>query len=173
MILGSDGSSATAITNSHVVRGLRSRRTGNSSGKLEITLPDGTAIPTEVLGDDPPSDLAVVRFTPEQERFRAELRAFLKEQLPPDWRVENDREGMGAEGIEMIPIPAARGSRRRATVRRSSIVKHRANRRSFACSSGRRNLSSSARCFLRAAPICSRVRGTPPITSGRTGSTIW
>ncbi len=67
VILGSDGSSATAITNSHVVRGLRSRRTGNSSGKLEITLPDGTAIPTEVLGDDPPSDLAVVRFTPEQE----------------------------------------------------------------------------------------------------------
>ena len=39
------------------------------------------------------------RFTPEQEAFRAELRAFLAEQLPPDWKVENDREGMGPEGL--------------------------------------------------------------------------
>jgi alkylation response protein AidB-like acyl-CoA dehydrogenase len=39
------------------------------------------------------------RFTPEQEAFRSELRSCLAEQLPPDWRVENDREGMGEEGL--------------------------------------------------------------------------
>jgi alkylation response protein AidB-like acyl-CoA dehydrogenase len=39
------------------------------------------------------------RFTPEQETFRGELRSFLGEQLPADWKVENDREGMGPEGL--------------------------------------------------------------------------
>ena len=39
------------------------------------------------------------RFTPEQEAFRAELRGFLGEQLPPGWKVENDREGLGPEGL--------------------------------------------------------------------------
>ena len=39
-------------------------------------------------------------FTPEQESFRAELKQFLAEQLPPDWKVENDREGLGPEGLE-------------------------------------------------------------------------
>jgi 3-oxocholest-4-en-26-oyl-CoA dehydrogenase alpha subunit len=39
------------------------------------------------------------RFTPEQQAFRQELRDFLAVQLPPDWKVENDREGMGEEGL--------------------------------------------------------------------------
>ena len=39
-------------------------------------------------------------FTPEQEAFRAELRTFLDRQLPAGWKVENDREGMGPEGLE-------------------------------------------------------------------------
>jgi 3-oxocholest-4-en-26-oyl-CoA dehydrogenase alpha subunit len=38
-------------------------------------------------------------FTPEQDAFRAELKSFLAEQLPPDWKVENDREGLGEEGL--------------------------------------------------------------------------
>jgi serine protease Do len=68
VILGTDGTSATAVTNSHVVRGLR--RAGGRrgrSGSIEVTLSGGSSIPAEVLGDDPPSDLAVVRFTPEEE----------------------------------------------------------------------------------------------------------
>jgi alkylation response protein AidB-like acyl-CoA dehydrogenase len=40
------------------------------------------------------------RFSPEDESFRQELRRFLAEQLPADWTVENDREGMGPEGLE-------------------------------------------------------------------------
>src|SRR5215204_7440049 len=40
-------------------------------------------------------------FTPEQESFRAELRDFLHEQLPSDWKVENDREGLGPEGLAL------------------------------------------------------------------------
>jgi serine protease Do len=71
VILGSDGQAATAVTNSHVVRGLRrradGRQEGRSGGDLRVTLADGTTVPTEVLGDDPPSDLAVVRFEPEGE----------------------------------------------------------------------------------------------------------
>jgi S1-C subfamily serine protease len=63
VILGSDGQTATAVTNSHVVRGL-TRAGGNG---LRVTLTDGTIVPVEVLGDDPSSDLAVVRFEPEGE----------------------------------------------------------------------------------------------------------
>ena len=66
VILGSDGSSATAVTNSHVVRGLARAGTRAGSG-LSVTLADGATVAAEVLGDDPPSDLAVVRFEPEGE----------------------------------------------------------------------------------------------------------
>jgi serine protease Do len=82
VVLGSDGESATAVTNSHVVRGLSrvGRRPGPRLGSrgegfpdLEVALTGGASVPTEVLGDDPPSDLAVVRFTPEEEPVVAEL----------------------------------------------------------------------------------------------------
>jgi serine protease Do len=68
VILGSDEQAATAVTNSHVVRGL-SRRSGRSGGgsSLRVALADGTTVPAEVLGADLPSDLAVVRFEPEGE----------------------------------------------------------------------------------------------------------
>jgi serine protease Do len=72
VILGADGEAVTAVTNSHVVRGLR-RAEGRRSGGIEVTLSGGTSIPAEVLGDDPPSDLAVVRFTPEEEPTIATL----------------------------------------------------------------------------------------------------
>jgi serine protease Do len=72
VILGADGEAVTAVTNSHVVRGLR-RAGGRRSGGIEVTLSGGTSIPAEVLGDDPPSDLAVVRFTPEEEPTIATL----------------------------------------------------------------------------------------------------
>ena len=73
VILGTDDSSATAVTNSHVVRGLR-RAGGRSWGRgIEVTVSGGTSIPAEVLGDDPPSDLAVVRFAPEDEPTVATL----------------------------------------------------------------------------------------------------
>src|SRR5918912_1737764 len=65
VILGSDGHADIAVTNSHVVRGLR--RVGGSVNGLQVTLADGTTTSLEVLGDDPPSDLAVVRFEPEGE----------------------------------------------------------------------------------------------------------
>src|SRR3712207_7670142 len=56
VILGADGTSATAVTNSHVVRGLR--RGGGRRGRgIEVTLSGGSSIPAEVLGEDPPSDL--------------------------------------------------------------------------------------------------------------------
>ena len=64
VILGAGDGTATAITNSHVVRGIR-RATGGSRG-IEVTLSDGSSVPAEVLGDDPPSDLAVVRFAAEE-----------------------------------------------------------------------------------------------------------
>ena len=70
VILGSDDGSATAVTNSHVVRGLSradGRQGGGAGGGLRATLADGMAMSAEVLGDDPPSDLAVVRFEPEGE----------------------------------------------------------------------------------------------------------
>ena len=72
VILGTEDGSVTAVTNSHVVRGLR--RAGGRGGRgIEVTLSGGTSIPAEVLGDDPPSDLAVVRFTPEEEPTIATL----------------------------------------------------------------------------------------------------
>ena len=70
VILGSDGQTTTVVTNSHVVRGLSrvgGSQSGSSGGSLQATLADGTTVPAEVLGDDPPSDLAVVRFEPEGE----------------------------------------------------------------------------------------------------------
>jgi serine protease Do len=86
VIIGSDGESATAVTNSHVVRGLLSRagggrgerlglgsRGGEGFPGLEVALTGGASVAAEVLGDDPPSDLAVVRFTPEEEPVVAEL----------------------------------------------------------------------------------------------------
>src|SRR5437879_4663978 len=36
-------------------------------------------------------------FTPEQEAFRAEVREFLRANLPPDFRVRNDREQLSPE----------------------------------------------------------------------------
>src|ERR687894_339172 len=68
VILGADEESATAVTNSHVVRGLRRAggRRGRSGG-IEVTLSGGSPVPAEVLGEDPPSDLAVVRFALEEE----------------------------------------------------------------------------------------------------------
>ncbi len=76
VILGSDGETATAVTNSHVVRGLRDARLqGRGRGaaapsgdvRLRVTLADGSQADVEVLGDDPPSDLGVIRFRPEGE----------------------------------------------------------------------------------------------------------
>ena len=60
IILGAGDGVATAVTNSHVVRGVR-RATGGSES-FEVTLSDGSSVPAEVLGEDPPSDLAAVRF---------------------------------------------------------------------------------------------------------------
>ena len=37
------------------------------------------------------------RFTAEQEELRGELREFVRQELPPDWQVENDREDMTPE----------------------------------------------------------------------------
>jgi serine protease Do len=68
VILGSDGRSATAVTNSHVVRGLR-----RAGGDIRVTLADGATVDAEVLGDDPSSDIAVVRFVPEGEAAVAPL----------------------------------------------------------------------------------------------------
>ena len=74
VILGTEDGMVTAVTNSHVVRGLRRAvgRKGRSDG-VEVTLSGGSSVPAEVLGDDPPSDLAVVRFTPEEEPTVATL----------------------------------------------------------------------------------------------------
>ena len=74
VILGTEGAAATAVTNSHVVRGLRRAGGGRGSVEgIEVTLSGGTSIPAEVLGDDPPSDLAVVRFEPEEKPTIATL----------------------------------------------------------------------------------------------------
>jgi len=66
VILGAAEGTATAVTNSHVVRGLG--RKG-----LRVTLADDTRADAEALGDDPSSDLAVVRFAPESEPTVAPL----------------------------------------------------------------------------------------------------
>ena len=63
VILGAENGSATAVTNSHVVRGIRQANRGSSG--VQATLSDGSSVPAEVLGEDPPSDLAVIRFAPE------------------------------------------------------------------------------------------------------------
>src|ERR671912_764307 len=51
VIVGIEGDAATAITNSHVVRGLRSRRAGNAGGDIQVTLSDGTSAAVATLGD--------------------------------------------------------------------------------------------------------------------------
>jgi serine protease Do len=56
-----------------VVRGLRGRGAGNPGEDVQVTLSNGSSTPAEVLGDDPPSDLAVVRFDPEEEPTVATL----------------------------------------------------------------------------------------------------
>jgi S1-C subfamily serine protease len=53
------------VTNSHVVRGIR--RVAREPDGIRALLSDGASVPVEVLGDDPPSDLAVIRFTPDEE----------------------------------------------------------------------------------------------------------
>jgi serine protease Do len=74
VVLGTEGESATAVTNAHVVRGLRrAAGRGGSSGGIEVTLSGGSPVPAEVRGEDPPSDLAVVRFVPEDESTIATL----------------------------------------------------------------------------------------------------
>src|SRR5215204_6538802 len=74
VVLGTKDGSATAVTNAHVVRGLRRAGGGRGNpGGIEVTLPGGSPVPVEVLGDDPPSDLAVVRFAPEEEPTTATL----------------------------------------------------------------------------------------------------
>src|ERR671911_2567869 len=65
VILDTKDGPATAVTNSHVVRGLQQRGGG---GRLRVTLADGTTEDAEVLGDDPSSDLAAVRFEAPPER---------------------------------------------------------------------------------------------------------
>ena len=67
VVLGSGDGGATAITNSHVVRGIRQVASVGGGGGVQVTLADGSFVPAEVLGEDPPSDLAVVRFVPEDE----------------------------------------------------------------------------------------------------------
>ena len=74
VVLGTDGTMATAVTNSHVVRGLgRAGGRRDGSDGLQVTLSDGASVPAEVLGDDPPSDLGVVRFEPRGEPTVAAL----------------------------------------------------------------------------------------------------
>ncbi|MDP8972335.1 MAG: trypsin-like peptidase domain-containing protein [Actinomycetota bacterium] len=77
VILGTGEGTATAVTNSHVVRGLAAAGSGQGGktgrGGLRATLADGSQASVEVLGDDPPSDLAVIRFEPEVEPAVAPL----------------------------------------------------------------------------------------------------
>src|SRR3712207_2397539 len=74
VVLGTEDGTATAVTNAHVVRGLKRAggRKGGSGG-IEVSLSGGSPVPAEVLGEDPPSDLAVVRFTPGEEPTTATL----------------------------------------------------------------------------------------------------
>ena len=80
--MGTGEGAATAVTNSHVVRGLAAagdgqggRQGGGGTGRggLRVTLADGAQASAEVLGDDPSSDLAVIRFEPEVEPAVAPL----------------------------------------------------------------------------------------------------
>jgi serine protease Do len=81
VILGTGEGAATAVTNSHVVRGLAAAggeqggRQGGGTGRgaLRVSLAEGAQASGEVLGDDPPSDLAVIRFEPEVEPAVAPL----------------------------------------------------------------------------------------------------
>jgi serine protease Do len=77
VILGTGEGTATAVTNSHVVRGLAAAGSGpggrTGRGGLRATLADGAQASVEVLGDDPPSDLAVIRFEPDVEPAVAPL----------------------------------------------------------------------------------------------------
>ena len=85
VILGTGEGAATAVTNSHVVRGLAGaggrqgdsqggrQSGGTGGGGLRVSLADGAQASVEVLGDDPPSDLAVIRFEPEVEPAVAPL----------------------------------------------------------------------------------------------------
>ncbi len=81
VILGTGEGTATAVTNSHVVRGLagagggQGGRQGSGTGRggLRVSLADGAQASVEVLGDDPSSDLAVIRFEPEVEPAVAPL----------------------------------------------------------------------------------------------------
>jgi serine protease Do len=77
VILGTGEGTATAVTNSHVVRGLAAAGSGQGGrtgrGGLRATLADGAHASVEVLGDDPPSDLAVIRFEPDVEPAVAPL----------------------------------------------------------------------------------------------------
>src|SRR5215218_7057234 len=53
VVLGTEDSSATAtaVTNAHVVRGLRrAAGRGGGSGGIEVTLSDGSPVQAEVLG---------------------------------------------------------------------------------------------------------------------------
>src|SRR5215203_1413546 len=74
VVLGAEDGTATAVTNAHVVRGLRrAGGRGERPGGIEVTLSGGSPVPAEILGEDPPSDLAVVRFTPEEDPTTATL----------------------------------------------------------------------------------------------------
>ena len=77
VILGTGEGTATAVTNSHVVRGLAAAGSGQGGrigrGGLRATLADGAQAGVEVLGDDAPSDLAVIRFEPDVEPAVAPL----------------------------------------------------------------------------------------------------
>lgn len=65
VVLGAEeGGPATAVTNSHVVRGIRQATSENG---VQATLSDGSSVSAEVLGEDPPSDLAAIRFLPEKD----------------------------------------------------------------------------------------------------------
>lgn len=69
VVLGVSEGFATAVTNSHVVQGLRQARRGS----MEVTTSGGSSVAAEVLGEDPASDLAVVRFEARDEPIVATL----------------------------------------------------------------------------------------------------
>jgi serine protease Do len=81
VVLGSDGTTATAVTNSHVVRGIQQgpfgrrgrRRPSDEPGGIQASVGGDDPVPAEVLGDDPPSDLAVIRFELQEEPTVATL----------------------------------------------------------------------------------------------------